>query len=146
MSIERYAGHVAGRMWSVGVALGLALAVLAGCAASPVSSTSSLPAPRSTPAGGQALTSWGLTVGPAGLLWLPAGTTLTYSAQQPNLLIAAGPAAEAGAVQAYLRATLPGLGWHVTADADGGMLFDQGEWQGAYALGGSSWALTVRND
>lgn len=125
----------------------LACLLLAGCSAAPDN-----PAPTPTvstvvtPSSGQPLTAWGFTHEPADLIWLPGSVSLTYTADQPNLLIAAGTAAQADLVQSYLRTTLPGLGWRITADAAGGLLFEQGEWRGAYALGSNSWALTVRND
>ena len=99
-----------------------------------------------TPNQGRSLSSVGFTNGAASLVWLPSGTRLTYTADQPNLLIVTGDSSQADQVEDYLRQTLPGLGWRITAESDGGLLFDQGEWHGAYALGQDSWALTVRND
>jgi hypothetical protein len=88
----------------------------------------------------------GLTHGPGDSIWLPDGTELTYLADQPNALIVTGTLAQADAVQRYLSQTLPGLGWTITDQADGGILFQRGEWHGAYAVGHDSWALTVRDD
>ena len=100
----------------------------------------------STPSSGRSLSNLGFTNGAAPLVWLPTGIQVTYTADQPNLLIVTGVAAQAAQVEAYLRQTLPGLGWHITAEADGGLMFDQAEWHGAYVLGEDTWALTVRND
>jgi len=127
---------------------GLALVTLAGCAAAvpPTPSPTPVASAIVTPDQGQSLAALGFTNGPAALIWLPTGVQLTYTADQPNALIAAGDSSQAGAVQDYLRQTLPGLGWQITADADGGLMFQQGNWQGAYALGTDSWALTVRDD
>ena len=123
--------------------------LLAGCAAGPGTLVgppeveSSVPA---TPARGQSLSALGFNNGPADLIWLPSGVRVAHVADQPNALIVIGGAAEGPQIQDYLRQTLPGLGWQITADAPGGLLFQQAEWQGAYALGAGSWALTVRND
>ena len=129
------------------VACLLAGCLLAGCAAGQSGLATSAPPPTpTTPDQGQSLSALGFTNGPAELIWLPRDVRITYGADQPNALIASGDAAQGPLVEDFLRLTLPGLGWRITADADGGLLFQQGEWQGAYALGGDSWALTVRND
>ena len=120
--------------------------MLTGCSAA---STEVSPSPTpviATPSQGRSLTDAGFTNGAASLVWLPTGILLTYTADQPNLLIVTGDSSQASQVEDYLRANLPRLGWQITAEADGGLLFDQGEWHGAYALGQDSWALTVRND
>ena len=123
--------------------------LLAGCttAPTPVTTPEATPTPViATPSSGRALSDVGFANGAAYLVWLPTGISLTYTADQPNLLIVTGNASQASEVENYLRQTLPGLGWQITADAAGGLMFDQGEWHGAYALGQDSWALTVRND
>ena len=126
----------------------LVATALAGCSAAPTGTTeTSAPAPPIvTPSQGQPLSALGLAQGPAGLIWLPAGVPLTYTADQPNLVIAAGPAAQASQVEDYLRLTLPGLGWRITADGGGALTFEQGEWHGGFVTGQVSWALTARND
>jgi hypothetical protein len=126
------------------VALAGAL-VLAGCAAAPVE-VPSWPPVTAPARGGQAVADLGLTTPVAAWIWLPDNLVLTHTADQPNLLIVAGPADQAGLVEDYLRATLPGLGWTITADAPGALLFERAPWHGAYALGDDSWALTARND
>jgi len=99
-----------------------------------------------TPATGRSLASAGFTNPIAQQLWLPIGTTLTLTADQPNLVTVVGELDQADGVQAYLAQTLPGLGWTITAQGDGGLVFEQGVWQGGYARGSDNWALTVRND
>ena len=123
--------------------------LLAGCSAASNGTfgTAEPPIPAVvTPSQGRSLSDAGFANGAAPLVWLPTGTRLTYTADQPNLLIVTGESSQASQVEEYLRQTLPGLGWRITAEADGGLMFTQGEWHGAYALGTDSWALTVRND
>ena len=99
-----------------------------------------------TPGQGRSLASLGFECPVAESVWLPGGTVLTYTADQPNVVIVAGQAEQAESVQEYLRETLPGLGWRITSESEGGLLFENDEWHGAYALGEDSWALTARND
>ena len=123
--------------------------LLAGCSAASNGTfgTAQPPTPAVvTPSSGRSLADVGFENGAAPLVWLPVGTQVTYTADQPNLLIVTGTSSQASQVEEYLRQTLPGLGWRITAEADGGLMFEQGEWHGAYALGTDSWALTVRND
>ena len=123
--------------------------LLAGCSAASTGTfgTAQPPTPAVvTPSSGRSLSDVGFTNGAARLVWLPVGTEVTYTADQPNLLIVTGDSSQASNVEDYLRQTLPGLGWRITAEADGGLMFTQAEWHGAYALGTDTWALTVRND
>ncbi|MCL2736206.1 MAG: hypothetical protein FWD75_06195 [Propionibacteriaceae bacterium] len=119
---------------------------MAGCSAVPVGIQDTPSVAVVTPQEGQSLAQRGFTHPPADQIWLPSSTILTYTADQPNLLIGVGPADQSDTVQEFLRETLPGLGWQITADAPGGLLFERGAWHGAYALGDTSWALTVRDD
>ncbi len=128
-----------------------ALVALGGCSASPAGGGQSSPVPvpvpaTATPAQGRSLAQLGLTEGPSDLIWLPDQVLVTYQAQQPNLLIVSGGIAQADLVEDYLRSTLPALGWRITADAPGGLLFEQGAWHGGFAAGDQDWALTVRDD
>ncbi|MCL1907378.1 MAG: hypothetical protein FWG08_05635 [Propionibacteriaceae bacterium] len=95
---------------------------------------------------GQSVEQWEVN-NPATLeIWLPDHITLTYTAHQENLLIIVGIIDEAEVVEEYLQSSLPGLGWTITAQGAGGLMFDYGDWQGGFAVGNTSWALTVRND
>ncbi|MDR0285147.1 MAG: hypothetical protein LBI33_09700 [Propionibacteriaceae bacterium] len=135
-----------GKRWAA-VVVGVLL--LAGCTAS----ANTGPTPTTPAATGMAtptppvrsLADLGYTHTPANRIWLPA-VALTYTADQPNALIAVGGVAQAGAVEDCLRTTLPSLGWTITADAPGALLFEDAEWHGAYVVGTDTWALTVRND
>ena len=121
--------------------------MLAGCSVTiPPEESPSVTTPVITPSQGRPLERWGFTHHPASLVWLPSGTTLTYTADQPNLLIAVGSISQAPGVEAYLRETLPGLGWEITSETDGAVIFVGMGWQGAYVQGVDYWALTVRND
>ncbi|MDR0784112.1 MAG: hypothetical protein LBE83_10210 [Propionibacteriaceae bacterium] len=104
------------------------------------------PPTLTTPSTGASLAGLGFTNAIGEAIWLPTGVLITFFADQPNLVIAAGVIEEAELVEDYLRVTLPGLGWEITADAPGGLLFTKDDWQGAYAVGADNWALTVRND
>ena len=131
----------------MGLALGLIH--LTGCSAAVVDdepSPPTLPPILATPTSGRSLAALGYTHEPADRIWLPFGVTVTYTADQPNTLIAVGEGSEATTVELYLRETLPGLGWTITDQAAGGLLFEMPPWQGAYAQGTDTWALTVRND
>jgi hypothetical protein len=79
-------------------------------------------------------------------IWVPYSTVLTYTADQPNLVIAVGKLDQAQAVEKYLQENLPTLGWTITGQAEGALTFTRGEWRGGYAQGPDEWALTVRND
>jgi hypothetical protein len=80
------------------------------------------------------------------MIWIPDHVTLTYTADQGNLLIVTGIISEAKDIEAYLRGTLPGLGWEITSESSGALMFSNEVWHGAYVEGDQSWALTVRND
>jgi len=125
----------------------LVVMALTGCSATTTAPPTPAPTPVVvTPSQGRPLSAWGPTQGPSDLIWLPGEAAVTYTADQPNLVIASGPADQAGLVGDYLRRTLPGLGWEITADANGALMFEQGEWQGAFVTGEDTWALTARND
>ena len=102
--------------------------------------------PPSADAPGVSLADFGYTNGAATRLFLPVGIVITTVVDQPNALVATGHADQAATVEAYLNATLPQLGWTITAQAPGGIRFRQGVWQGSYAAGPGAWGLTVRND
>ncbi len=107
--------------------------LLGGCAAAgPMTFPSSAPSSAFSPVapfGGRPLSSLGLTNAVADQIWLPVGTTLTYTADQPNLVIAVGLADQADTVQDFLASSLTGLGWTITDQADGGLLFEMGPWE-----------------
>lgn len=130
------------------MAIGLLIS-LTGCAAATVvgsATATASPTALVTPTTGRSLASAGFTNAIAQRLWLPTGTVLTLTADQPNLVTVVGDLDQADTVQAYLAQTLPGLGWTITARGDGGLVFTQGVWQGGYARGSTNWALTVRDD
>ncbi len=137
------------RRWAAGL---MACLLLTGCASAPDPADTgsaagpTVPTATALPSEGRSLADRGLSVEVARLIWLPSDARLTYTAEQPNLVIVTGPADQAGQVQDYLSRNLPGLGWRITAEDSGGLLFDQGQWRGAYALGQTEWALTVRDD
>jgi len=147
VSIERHR-HLPGVVTTIlaWVVVGALASGVSGCSQASGQAGSTPSTPVVLPDHGRSLSQLGLANGPANDIWLPAGVTLTYTADQPNLLIVVGPAAQASDVQEYLTQTLPGLGWAITGNAPGGVTFQDGPWRGAYALGTDSWALTVRDD
>jgi hypothetical protein len=123
----------------------LAGLALAGCAAaSPGPAADPFAAPASLAAPGQCLDTLGVTTAPAGHVCLPPGVTLTEVYGAERTLLVLGPSADGPTVLDYLVATLPGLGWTVTAASDTAVRFEAGEWQGSFALGDGTWGLTVR--
>jgi len=134
-------------MWLTAV---VALAVLMGVSGCAAGTNPPTPTPTPTtlvtPTTGRSLASAGFSNAIAERIWLPLGTKLTLTADQPNLITVVGDLDQADGVQAYLAQTLPGLGWTITAQGDGGLVFSQGVWQGGYARGTTNWGLTVRND
>jgi hypothetical protein len=119
---------------------------LAGCGAAPQQAVPSPTPSIATPSQGQSLADLGWTNSVAELIWLPPGIQFIRQADQPNALIVTGSVSQGSTVQAYLRQTLEPLGWTITADAPGALMFEQGRWQGAYAEGLTTWGLTVRDD
>jgi hypothetical protein len=118
---------------------------LVGCGAAPV--TDETQAPEVTyPTSGESLQTRGIDLPPAELLWLPSDVNLTYTASQENLLIVIGVPGDAPKVESYLHDTLPMLGWTITNQDLGGLLFETSQWHGGFAVSSDSWALTVRND
>jgi len=105
------------------------------------------PQPEITlPSEGRCLADMGFTNPAAEFIWLPPGLSISYRADQPNLLTIAGPADQSSVIEDYLHQTLPGLGWQITSRGDGGLLFERGQWHAGFAVGVDNWALTARND
>jgi hypothetical protein len=127
--------------------LAIASAVaLGGCAAAAPDAIDPSPTTVVSPAGGVALASLGFTHEPAERVWLPADVDVTAFVDQPNALVVTGDGSDAAQVEDFLAETLPDTGWTVTAEGEGGLIFESGEWNGAFAAGEDTWGLTVRND
>jgi hypothetical protein len=119
--------------------------VLAGCTVQPPTAGPTPLPPAPSPAeAGVCLNQLGFTTGPADRLCLPPGVGLTSRYDADRTLIALGAAADGPAVLTYLQATLPGLGWDITGTGPTGLTFRLGEWSGSFALGDTTWGLTVR--
>ncbi|MDO5676971.1 MAG: hypothetical protein Q4G35_05635 [Propionibacteriaceae bacterium] len=134
-------------MHRIGIALVAALA-LAGCSAAPASPPEP-PAPSVTvtaaPDGGVLLSDLGYQNGPQGFS-VPNGTEITDRIDSYNnvTLIFTAPSGED--VAQYLRANLTTMGFEITADDNGSMLFTNGHWQGALTSTGGLAAVSLRTD
>ena len=101
---------------------GLAAALLlSGCGAAAVPDPTPTPSPRpsvsvSTPSDGVSLAAFGFTQGPVDRVFLPLGVRITAAVDQPNNTTVVATSPSASVLAAYLRRTLPGHGFTLTAD------------------------------
>lgn len=118
---------------------------LTGCsAAQPLPTPTTTPTVRaSAPADGITLRDMGLRNGPTGFN-VPRGLSVKQVVDQPNVvtLVTSGPQAETMA--AYLRDHLPAMGFTITGDADGSLVFHNSEWEGALTSANDLVGLTLR--
>lgn len=98
----------------------------------------------SVPTGGVSLAQLGFRNGPADLVTLPAGVRLGLRVDQPNMLTATVIAPEATAVADWLRTHLSEGEFEITADGDGGVVFEGHGWEGAFTASNAEAALTLR--
>lgn len=131
----------------IGLLASAALIALSGCsAATPVPPG---PAPSLTaatvPDDGQDLRSLGFENAPQGLS-IPRGSVIAERVDSPNNVTVVLTAPDALTVVDYLRRTLPELGFTITGDDRNSLLFEGGEWQGAFTASSGYSALTLRTD
>lgn len=141
--------NLSGR-WSHAVALLIVAGALSGCgAAAGAGSSSGSPAPvapvasASLPAGGALLTDAGITHGPAGFS-VPAGLVVDKVIDQSNVVTLIMDDTQGARLEAYLRANLAAMGFQITGDVPGSLLFAAPGWEGAYTSGGGIAGLTLR--
>lgn len=129
----------------------LLLPLLAACGGTASGATPSPSASATTPQavlagvpGGRTLADFGYLNGPGSLIGLPAFVEITTRVDQPNVITALGQPGDAGAVAAYLRASLPSAGWTITGESPEGLTFTRPGWQGAFTVAPKIWGLTLR--
>ncbi len=105
-------------------------------------STSSVP---TVPGDGVLLSSLGYSNAPDDFS-VPVGSTITERVDQENTVVAVLTAPSGLDIAAYLRETLPGRGWEITADGNNSLLFERGEEYGAFTVTGAYAALSIRWD
>lgn len=125
----------------------LACVLLAGCAPPEPMMT---PAPRvehtaPAPAGERLLS---LQFAPTGFTIPERATTAEIIDQVNNVTIvfATENGREGAAIAEFYRRRLPGMGFEITADGGGSMLFSDEHWQGAFTVGDSVAAISFRTD
>ncbi|SER59439.1 hypothetical protein SAMN05443377_10391 [Propionibacterium cyclohexanicum] len=109
-------------------------------AQTPPPNTSSRP---STPMPGVTLSSLGFMHGPAGFT-VPAGLDLRDRVDQSNVVTLVVPAAQGQGLLDYLNASLPALGYTVTARSADSLIFEAPGWQGAFTMSDALAGLTLR--
>ena len=120
--------------------------IVAGCSAAapeptdPVSSSS-----VAVPTGGVLMANLGYSFAPRGFS-LPASSVITQRVDQEDTVVAVFSKPDGAAIATYLRETLPGGGWVITADANDSLLFERGREQGAFTVNGETTALAIRWD
>ena len=77
---------------------------------------------------------------------LPATSVITQGVDQANTVVAVFAEPDGDVIAAYLRETLTGDGWKITADANDSLLFERGDEQGAFTVNEDSTALAIRWD
>lgn len=125
----------------------VAALLLAGCAAGPAPSPSPATATSASyaaPAGTVTLRDLGWRNGPAARVVLPAGVVVTRRIDQPNVVSAFGRGADGEAVSRALAGSLPGMGWTVTAQGGGSIVFSDDRHDGTYTASAEVWGLTIR--
>lgn len=133
--------------WRICAALA-AVVALAGCSAVPQEPTptrSGAPAAASAPDGGVLLSDLGFRHAPPGFS-LPATSVLTETVDAANNVTAVLSQPSAEDVAGYLRAHLPAMGFDITADEGGSLLFQSATHQGAFTSADGVSAVTLRTD
>lgn len=122
----------------------LAVVLLAGCASAaptmrPAAQSADVPA---APSGGRRLDT---EFGPRGLS-IPEGASIVEKIDQVNNVTLVFSSPDGAELLSYYRSVLPELGFRITADAGEALLFNDGQWHGAFTVGDKVSALTLRTD
>ncbi len=123
------------------------LAVI-GCGAAPPEPGQPLPttsAVATVPSDGVLMSSLGYSYAPQGFS-VPSGSIIAERVDQENTVVAVFTAPSGLDVAAYLRETLPGQGWAITADGNNSLLFERGKEYGAFTVTGAYASLAIRWD
>lgn len=127
----------------------VALFTLGGCSAAPPPAGAPNQPPAAAvstaPAGGVLLADLGFDNAPTGFS-LPRGVVIEQRIDAGNnvTVVLTHPAGDA--VADYLRSHLGGMGFTVTADANGSLLFESATHDGAFTVTGDLSALSLRTD
>lgn len=133
--------------WRICAALTAAVA-LAGCSAAvpPDSPTpSAAPAAASAPADGVLLSDLGFRHAPEGFS-VPTGLAIAERVDAANNVTLVFETTEGGSVAAYFREHLPAMGFEITADSEGSLLFTNGVHEGAFTDSDELAAVSLRTD
>lgn len=111
----------------------LACVALAGCSAAPeaFAPTPGASAVATPGPDARSLRELGLRNGPEAF-WLPREVTVRERIDQPNVVTLSFDASEGPALARYLSEHLAEMGWDVTADRNGSLLFTTDDWRGAF--------------
>lgn len=121
---------------------------LAGCAAADVPEPqppSSSPSLAPIPDDGVLLSELGFRYAPDGVS-VPMGAVMTERVDQVNNVTIVFTAPGGVELAGYLRRSLPDQGFEITADGSNSMLFERGEWQGAFTTEAGYSGLSFRTD
>ncbi|GAA2179119.1 hypothetical protein GCM10009785_04520 [Brooklawnia cerclae] len=137
--------------WPHAVALIVLVGTLAGCGtasgagSSSAPSTSAAVASASLPAGGTLLADAGIEHGPDGFS-VPTGLVTEQVIDQSNVVTLVVDEEQGAILEAYLRQNLTAMGFEITGDVTGSLLFAAPGWEGAYTSGGGVAGMTLRRD
>lgn len=122
---------------------------LTGCsaAASPSEPEASAPAVSATvaPDDGVLLSALGFTYAPAGFS-IPRDAVVSERIDASNNVTVVLAQPDGAEIADYLRTNLPGMGFEVTADGDGSLLFESPTHSGAFTSTDTLSALSLRTD
>ena len=126
----------------------VALLAVAGCSSAPVptpSPSTTVSVPAEAPADGVLLSDLGFVNAPPGFS-IPRGADIEQEVDSANnvTVVLTAPAGEE--VADYLRRNLPAMGFTITADANGSLLFESAVHDGAFTVTGELAALSLRTD
>jgi hypothetical protein len=126
----------------------VALLAVAGCSSAPVptpSPSTTVSVPAEAPADGVLLSDLGFVNSPPGFS-IPRGADIEQEVDSANnvTVVLTAPAGEE--VADYLRRNLPAMGFTITADANGSLLFESAVHDGAFTVTGELAALSLRTD
>lgn len=126
----------------------VALLAVAGCSTAPTPTPApsmTVSAPAEAPADGVLLSDLGFVNAPPGFS-IPRGADIEQEVDSANnvTVVLAAPAGDE--VADYLRRNLPAMGFTITADANGSLLFESAVHDGAFTVTGELSALSLRTD
>ena len=97
------------------------------------------------PDGAVAIQSFGFKHAPEGFP-VPAASVVTDRVDQTNAIAVVFTAPSGLELASFFRSALPADGWDITADGQNSLLFERGEFRGAFTVTGQLAALSIRSD